>query len=835
MVPLRRISATRAACILSFVAAFATLPATTSAGAVPHPVDADRYAAFDGAIDECKATMLADPVKAERLARAAAAVATAWPAGAKREIALATTQWLEGEGAYRTNRVTLAEPLIVAALHTAERVAPGSKLNADLLLSRARIAVAQGRPQIGLGDLQKAYTLFARLGDRRSEAKALQSIGSIYQDAQDFNRVLYYYQLAREVYPSDPTLGLSASNNMANAYAQTGRLDAAMREYRRALEIARELKSPLLTARILDNIADLQIIDRQFDMARATVAEGLVLSREPQALAQRPTLLGTLARLDIAEGHFAAAVQAIEAAFASVDDASTNQAYRPVHLTAYQAYKASGDFAHALEHLEAFRALDDAGRTLATSTSSALMAARFDFANQKASIARLRTAQLQADVVLAQLEARQRTMLLAGLLVLVAGASLFLVVYLKSLRRSRNEIIAANLQLAQSNTELAEALLAKSQFLATTSHEIRTPLNGILGMTQVMLADRTVTGELRTRIGLVHSAGRSMRTLVDDILDFAKMDSGALAIESAPVDLATVLPDLVSLWRVEAVDKGISLELELDDTLVPVMTDIVRLRQVIFNLLSNAVKFTTEGSVQVSAARVVADGAEQLVFAFHDTGVGIPAAAFETIFEPFRQLDTSTTRRFGGTGLGLAISRHLARALGGDITVDSVLGASSTFSLRLPYVRAETAAASAAAPDTDRAGRTRARLLIVGSNPIGRSMLRTRLDPHFDRCTACDVDEAAERVREGAPDLLLIDADGLEDDHLIALLDQLARVDLAVAVLGPAAMTVPASVLRAHGAADVIVKPVSVDRLVEALGALSPLEAALLIDDDINN
>jgi CheY-like chemotaxis protein/two-component sensor histidine kinase len=326
-----------------------------------------------------------------------------------------------------------------------------------------------------------------------------------------------------------------------------------------------------------------------------------------------------------------------------------------------------------------------------------------------------------------------------------------------------------------------------------------------------------------------------MRTLVDDILDFAKMDSGALAIESAPVDLATVLPDLVSLWRVEAVDKGISLELELDDTLVPVMTDIVRLRQVIFNLLSNAVKFTTEGSVQVSAARVVADGAEQLVFAFHDTGVGIPAAAFETIFEPFRQLDTSTTRRFGGTGLGLAISRHLARALGGDITVDSVLGAGSTFSLRLPYVRAETAAASAAAPDTDRADRTRARLLIVGSNPIGRSMLRTRLDPHFDRCTACDVDEAAERVREGAPDLLLIDADGLEDDHLIALLDQLARVDLAVAVLGPAAMTVPASVLRAHGAADVIVKPVSVDRLVEALGALSPLEAALLIDDDINN
>nr|WP_295663252.1 ATP-binding protein [Polymorphobacter sp.] len=763
--------------------------------------------------------MLGDPVRAASLARSAGEIAAGWPQGDARDIAVATSQWLEGEAAFRTDDVSRAQSRILLAMHTVERVAPGSKLQADLLLSRARIAVEQSKPQAGLTDLQQAYGMFARLGDARNEAKALQSIGSIYQDAQDFSHVLYYYRLAREAFPSDPTLGLSASNNMANAYAQTGRPDAAMQEYEHALELARQLDSPLLSARILENIADLQIIDKKFGAARSTIKQGLALTSDPKASAERPTLLGTQARLELAEGDAGAALRAIEAAFAISGNVTTDQAYRPVHLTAYRAYKLTGNYQRALEHLEAFRALDDAGRTLATSTSSALMAARFDFANQNARIARFKTTQLQTAVTLAQLKARQRTLLLAGLLVLVAGAALFLIIYLRALRRSRNEILEANRRLAQTNTELAEALLAKSQFLATTSHEIRTPLNGILGMTQVMLADQTVTGGVRERLGLVNSAGRAMRTLVDDILDFAKMDSGALAIEAGTVDIAATLPDLVALWRAEALDKGITLDLDIDETLVPIVTDTVRLRQIVFNLLSNAIKFTTEGSVRVTAAPVTGDASEQVEIAFHDTGVGIPAGAFETIFEPFRQLDTSTTRRFGGTGLGLAISRHLARALGGDITVDSIPGEGSTFRLSVPYKRA-VATEPRISADADRANRARPHLLIVGANPIGRSMLRTRLDPHFDRCAAYDLAEAVERVDRDAPDIVLIDAEGLDDNGLTDLLDEFAAMPVAVAVLGPAELAGRAAVVRDHGAAAVIVKPISIDGLVAELAAL---------------
>jgi len=806
--------------------------ASLRVAAAPGPVVDSASATYDLPIEQAKEAMLGNPARAARLARGAEAAAIAWPPGARRSLAVATTQWLQGEAAFRMNDVPTAQFYIMTALRTVERTAPESKLRADLLLSRARIAVEQGKPQIGLRDIQQAYDLFARLGDVRSEAKALQSIGSIYQDAQDFERVLYYYKEAREILPNDPMLGLSASNNMANAYAQLGHLADAMAEYTRALAIARKLQSALLTAKILANIGDLQIKSREFAASRLNIHDGLVVANGTQAAAERPFLLSTLARLELAEGHVAAAVRAVEAAFADCSDVTTDPSFGPVQLTAYRAYKLSGDYRRALEHLEAFRTLDNAGRTLATSTSSALMTARFDFANQNARIARLKTAQLQADVALAQLEARQRTLLLAGLLILVAGATLFLILYLKSLRRSRNEIVAANLRLAQTNTELAEALLVKSQFLATTSHEIRTPLNGILGMTQVMLADRTVTGELRDRIGLVNSAGRSMRMLVDDILDFAKMDSGMLAIEASAVDIAAVLPDLVSLWRVEAIDKGIALDLDIENSLEPVLTDIVRLRQIIFNLLSNAVKFTTDGAVCVSAARVAGDGTELLVIAFRDSGVGIPATAFETIFEPFRQLDTSTTRRFGGTGLGLAISRHLARALGGDITVHSVPGAGSTFSLHLPYTRIEagTASTCAAARDSDPdEDGVRSRLLIVGANPIARSILRTRLDPYFNACAACDVDDVVLCIQERRPDLVLIDPDGLGDDQLNALLDRLAgQRDVVVATFGAAAIVDRTSDLLARGVAVVIAKPLSAEALVDALSQLSRHETALL-------
>ena len=810
----RRSNSPRAALALGTAAAvLLATSATCAAGAVAAPTagTADRTQ-FDAMIATARSAMLGDPVRARALGHAARQAAEAWPASPAREVAIATAQWIEGEGAYRANDIAAAAPLTAEALAVAEKVAPGSKLDADLLLSRARLRREAGEPQNALADFQRAYNMFARLRDPRGEAKALQSIGSIYQDAQDFERVLYYYKQAEELAAND-SLSLSAYNNMANAYFHLGRRREAGEAYERALLLARKLQSPLLVANILDNVGDLAIENHDYDAAEAAVTAGLKLTTRAAAAGWRPQLLGTRAKLELAQGQLADAERDVAAAFAEVDDGSDDQSFSGLHLTAYRVYKATGDQVRALGHLEAYRRLDEQARTLAASTNAALMTARFDFANQNTRIAKLNTEKLSRDVALTRLRARQSAVIFSGLLALLAVLLVFLFVYLRSVRRGRNDVMRANEQLAQSNVQLEDALHAKSQFLATTSHEIRTPLNGILGMTQVILADRAVGGVVRDRIGLVDAAGRAMRTLVDDILDFAKMDSGAVRLDATPVDLAAMLPDLVALWRVQAQDKGIALRLTLAGVESPLLTDAARLRQVVSNLLSNAVKFTAEGAVTVDVRAEPGPAGRLVVIEVADTGIGVPPSAFETIFEPFRQLDTSTTRQFGGTGLGLAISRHLARVLGGDITVSAQAGGGSCFTLRLPYPPAGVA--ERAAPPAA------VRLLVASRNPIRRSFLRTAL-AEFGRSAACEPADLPALLAAGAVGIVLID---VGDDEDAAAIDPVLAAVAAGAtapplvLLVPEPLTVHRAAWLAAGAAQVVAKPLRIDALAAVLHA----------------
>ena len=767
---------------------------------------------FDRLIASGKATMFSNPSAARRFGAAAAALAAQISDPKRRAIALATARWIEGEGAYRSNDAAAAGPLITDALKVIAGVAPGSKLHGDLLLSQAQLFRESGEPQNALRDLQKAYGLFVVLKDPRSQSKSLQSIGSIYQDARDYEKVLYYYQLADEISPNDVALSATANNNMANAYAELGRTDRAEGFYKRSLVLSRKLRSPLFTARIYSNIAEMAVINRRFADAQAALASGFRASTLPGASPIRPMLFGARAKLDLALGDSAAAVRDLRAAF-DQSAAATDQSFKPIHLTAYHAYKAIGDPARALSHLETFQRMDIEGRALAASTNAALMAARFDFANQNARIAALKTGQLTRDIALGELRARQTNVIFSSLVALLTVTIIFLFFYLRSLRRNRNAIVTTNKRLAETNAELGSALMAKSEFLATTSHEIRTPLNGILGMTQVMLADRAIGGMMRERISLVDSAGRAMRTLVDDILDFAKIDSGEIRLDVRPVDLAAVVPELVALWRVQAADKGIDLQVRVAGVDRLLLTDVSRVRQILFNLLSNALKFTGHGAVAIDVQGDPAGRDETVTIAVRDTGIGIPQSAFETIFEPFRQLDAGTTRQFGGTGLGLAISRQLARKIGGDITVASIIGGGSTFTLCLPFPRAVADIARTGPP---RGAADTARVLVASANPIRRSLLRTALAREFGFVATSDLDDPGAAAGRGGA--IVIDVDDAATDVAAALAFMAAAVDgerttTAVIVLVPARLAAEAPALQRAGAAVVREKPLRADDL----------------------
>ena len=235
--------------------------------------------------------------------------------------------------------------------------------------------------------------------------------------------------------------------------------------------------------------------------------------------------------------------------------------------------------------------------------------------------------------------------------------------------------------------EAAEAAnVAKSRFLANMSHEIRTPLNAIIGFTDLLRksGNQCDEAEREDYLQTIHTSGKHLLSLINDILDLSKIEADRLEVEQVRCSPHEILSEIVSVLRVKALEKDLTLDYHWNSG-VPetICTDPARFRQLLMNLVSNAIKFTKAGTVQIRAQLVQDEFDPQLVVEVIDTGVGIPADKFDAIFDPFVQADTSVTRQFGGTGLGLTISRRIAQALGGGIGVSSEVGKGSTFTVTI--------------------------------------------------------------------------------------------------------------------------------------------------------
>lgn len=276
---------------------------------------------------------------------------------------------------------------------------------------------------------------------------------------------------------------------------------------------------------------------------------------------------------------------------------------------------------------------------------------------------------------------------------------------------------------------------AKSEFLANMSHEIRTPMNGVLGMAE-LLNKTELNSRQKTFTEVIVKSGNALLTIINDVLDFSKINAGQLTLDPAPFQLAEAVEDVATLISARVAEKNLELIVRVDPALPErLVGDVGRFRQIITNLLGNAVKFTEKGHVLVDVAGEAKDGTAFLHVRVEDTGIGIPADKLVTVFEKFDQVDGSSTRRHEGTGLGLAIAARLVELMGGRMGVESQVGRGSVFwfSVPLPVHQAEVAAAVPVPVDV-----SGSRVLVVDDNAVNREILLEQLKSWGFDCAATE-------------------------------------------------------------------------------------------------
>jgi PAS domain S-box-containing protein len=323
---------------------------------------------------------------------------------------------------------------------------------------------------------------------------------------------------------------------------------------------------------------------------------------------------------------------------------------------------------------------------------------------------------------------------------------------------------------------------SKSAFLANMSHEIRTPMNAILGLTHFLQRDKPSPVQ-NERLNKLDTAGRHLLSVINDILDLSKIEAGHLVLENIDFPLTSILDEVHNFIEEQALAKGLSVEIDIDNVPLWIKGDPTRLRQSLLNYASNAVKFTDRGTIRL-CSRLLHEDADNLWVRFEvrDTGFGIAPEKLSTLFNAFEQADVSTTRKYGGTGLGLAITRRLAGLMGGEAGVESQSGLGSTFWFTARLERGQEQAAvdtlvSEESAETElRIKHSGARLLLAEDNPINREValeLLGGLGLILD--TAKNGREAVEKVRNQTYDLILMDVqmpelDGLDATKIIRIL-----------------------------------------------------------------
>lgn len=557
---------------------------------------------------------------------------------------------------------------------------------ADALNNLAISYDVEGNHEVAVTYFLKALRLYEKLENKEGLARIYNNCGMVYQSLGDTSRSLKFHKLSLKLENElgDP-IGIAYSmTQVASLHLQMAHYDSAQFFYDKSLDLLRPLNDTQGLAYAHWGLGELYLYTEQVENALFHSQQSFELfeiEENKKGMAETSLIMGKTYMLD---DNYAQAEEKLRFSLEQSTSLDAKNVILESLLCLSKLYKLTSDYKRSLAYHERYTALQDTVLKSEMASNIREIEAKYDFEKQQQQIAHLNKENAfqstLKDVFIGV------AVVIAFLLVMLYWAYLAKTRTMEALKQKNEEIEKKNAIIEIEKKNALAAAKAKADFLSVMSHEIRTPMNVVIGSIYLLLEDEPKKHQIEN-LNMLKFSAENLLTLLNDILDLSKLESGKLELESIPFDLKLLTRGISEGYGAEARKKGIDFSLQIEKGIPNhLIGDPGRLSQVLNNLISNAIKFTEEGEVKVGI-KMLKEGRKKvkLKFTIKDTGIGIAPEKQKLIFDNFTQADSNTTRKYGGTGLGLSITKQILKLFGSEIQLKSEPGSGSRFAFKLSF------------------------------------------------------------------------------------------------------------------------------------------------------